>query len=215
MADVNDLLKRIDAEFDTARDKIKTLQAEKTQEHVERQRRLESFDKVLGELANVWRPKLEALQAKFGDRAKVTPTVTPGRRSAAFKFDSELARVDMRLSAFTDADARRAIFSYDLEILPILMKFDSHSEIDFPLDSVDREALGKWVDDRIVGFVRIYLSLHENQYYLKGHMVEDPVAKIQFPKYAAGAKIERDGKTVYFIDGRTRDEYVKRSGGGA
>ena len=75
----------------------------------------------------------------------------------AFKFDSELARVDMRLSAFTDADARRAIFSYDLEILPILMKFDSHSEIDFPLDSVDREALGKWFDDRIVGFVRTYL----------------------------------------------------------
>ena len=48
--------------------------------------------------------------------------------------------------------------------------------------------------------MRTYLSLHENQYYLKGHMVEDPVAKIQFPKYAAGATLERDGKTLYFID---------------
>jgi hypothetical protein len=214
MADVNDLLKRIDAEFDANRDKLKAFQAEKTQAHVERQQRLERFDKLLGELVDVWRPRLEALRAKFGDRAKVTPTIAPSRRSAAFKFDTELARVDLRLTAFADADVRQVIFSSDLEILPIMMKFDSHSEIAFPLDSVDREALAKWLDDRIVGFVRTYLSLHENQYYLKGHMVEDPVAKIQFPKYAAGATLEKEGKTVYFIDEQTRDEYVKRSAGG-
>src|SRR5207237_4387254 len=47
MADVNDLLKRIDAEFDANRDKLKAFQAEKTQEHVERQQRLERFDKLL------------------------------------------------------------------------------------------------------------------------------------------------------------------------
>jgi YHS domain-containing protein len=213
MADVNELLKRIDAEFDASRDKLKAIQTEKAQEHVERQQRLERFGALLGELVDVWRPRLEALRAKFGDRAHVTPTIEPGRRSAAFKFNTELARVDMRFSAFTDSDVRRVIFSYDLEILPIFMKFDSHSEIEFPIDSVDRAALAKWFDDRIVGFVRTYLSLHENQYYLKGHMVEDPVAKIQFPKYAAGAKLEKDGKTIYFIDERTRDEYVKRAGG--
>jgi hypothetical protein len=37
------------------------------------------------------------------------------------------------------------------------------------------------------------------------------VAKIQFPKYAAGATLERDGKMLYFIDEQTRDEFVKRS----
>ncbi len=215
MAEINDLLKRIDAEFNSSQDRIKNLQAEKVQEHVDRQQRLERFETLLGELAPVWRPKLEALQTKFGDRAKVTPAITPGRRTASFKFSTELARIDLRFSAYTDAEARRAIFSYDLEILPILMKFDSHSDIEFPLDSVDREALGKWFDDRIVGFVRTYLSLHENQYYLKGHMVEDPVAKITFPKYAAGAKLEQGGQTVYFIDEKTRDEYLKRSSGGA
>ena len=56
--------------------------------------------------------------------------------------------------------------------------------------------------------------LHENQHYLKGHMVEDPIAKIQFPKYAAGAKIEKDGKTVYFVDESTRDEYVSARAAG-
>ena len=104
MADVNDLLKRIDAEFDANRDKLKAFQAEKTQEHVERQQRLERFDELLGELVDVWRPRLEALRTKFGDRAKVTPTITPSRRSAAFKFDTELARVDLRFTAYADAD---------------------------------------------------------------------------------------------------------------
>jgi hypothetical protein len=215
MANVNDLLKRIDAEFDATRDKLKAFRAEKTQEHVERQQRLERFDKLLGELVDVWRPRLEALRAKFGDRAKVTPTIAPSRRTAAFKFDTELARVDLRLSAFADADVRHVIFSSDLEIMPIMIKFDSHSEIQFPLDAVDRDALAKWLDDRIVSFVRTYLSLHENPYYLKGHMVEDPVAKIQFPKFAAGATLERDGKALYFIDEQTRDEFLKHSGGDA
>ena len=42
--------------------------------------------------------------------------------------------------------------------------------------AIDETALGNWLDDRIVGFVQTYLSMHENQYYLKEHMVEDPVA---------------------------------------
>lgn len=212
MAEVNDLLKRIDAEFNSSKEKLKTLQAEKLQEHADREKRLEKFAALVEELAAVWRPRLEALKAKFGDKAHVQPTIEPSRRSAQFKFKTDLARVDLRFSVFTDAEVRNLLVSYDLEILPILMKFDSHQEASFPLEKVDREALAKWFDDRIVGFVRTYLSLHENQYYLKGHMVEDPVAKIQFPKFAAGATLERDGKTHYFIDEKTRDEFAKRAG---
>lgn len=118
-----------------------------------------------------------------------------------------MARIDLRFAVVPDADVRNLIFSYDLEIIPILMKFDSRDETEFPLDSVDKAALGKWFDDRIVSFVKTYLSLHENQYYLKGHMVEDPIAKVQFPKYAAGATLDVAGKTLYFIDDTTLQEF--------
>ena len=212
MAEINDLLKRIDAEFNASKDKIKTLQAEERKEYADREKRLEKFGARAEKLVEVWRPRLEALKEKFGDRAQVTPTIEPSRRSALFKFKTDLARVDLRFSVFTDPDVRNFVISYDLSILPILMKFESHSETSFPLDSVDAKTLAQWIDDRIVGFVRTYLSLHENEYYLKGHMVEDPVAKIQFPKYAAGATLNKDGKTLYFIDEQTRDEFVKRSG---
>jgi hypothetical protein len=83
------------------------------------------------------------------------------------------------------------------------MKFDRHDEIEVPLDAVDESTLGQWFDDRIVSFVRTYLSIHENQYYLKDHMVEDPIAHVRFPKYGAGATLEVNGKKVYFIDNAT------------
>jgi hypothetical protein len=147
---------------------------------------------------------------KFGERVDVRPLIEPGRRSAKFAFQSDLASIDLRFAVAPDAEVRQLVFTYDLEILPILMKFESHEEIQFPLDNVDKEGLGKWIDDRIVNFVKTYLSLHENQYYLKGHMVEDPIAKVRFPKYAAGATFEDRGKTVYFIDDASCREYQKR-----
>jgi hypothetical protein len=37
--------------------------------------------------------------------------------------------------------------------------------------------------------------MRENQYYLKDQMVEDPVAKVKFPKLAAGATLEVKAKS--------------------
>ena len=61
---------------------------------------------------------------------------------------------------------------------------------------IDDEKIAKWIDDRLVQFVQTYLSLHENQYYLKEHMVEDPVAHVRFPKFAAGATLESGGQNA-------------------
>jgi hypothetical protein len=170
---------RIDAEFAAANQRVEQIKTQRVQEFEGRQQRLEKFGQVLEGLREVWRPRLEALAQKFGERVDVHPHVEPGRRSASFAFQSDLARIDLRFAVAPDPDVRNLVFSYDLEIIPILMKFDSHDETECPLDAVDKTALGKWFDDRIVSFVKTYLSLHENQYYLKAHMVEDPIAKVK------------------------------------
>jgi YHS domain-containing protein len=41
-------------------------------------------------------------------------------------------------------------------------------------------------------------------------MVEDPIAKVRFPKYAAGATLEVEGKTLYFIDEATLREFQQK-----
>ena len=206
----SELAERIDAEFNAAFDRIEQIKTKNVSEYQGRQQRLERLDGILEGLREIWRPRLEALAKKFGERVQVQPQVEPGRRSAKFKCKSELASIDLRFAVMPDAEVQNLVFTYDLDVLPILMKFDSHNSIEFPLDSIDKAALAKWFDDRIVDFVRTYLSLHENQYYLKGHMVEDPIARIQFPKYAAGATIEEHGKTTYFIDESTLRQFQQK-----
>jgi len=210
MADVSNLLNRIDAEFTALDQKIKKSQTEQVEAYREIQKQLDAFAKVLDDLRELWRPRLEALAKRFGDRVKVTPRLTPSSREATFEFQSSLARIQLKFSAYTDRDVSKLILAYDLVIIPVLMQFEGHSETACPLNAIDKEALTRWIDDRIVGFVRTYLSLHENDYYLKEHMVEDPVVGVRFPKYAAAATLQQKGQTYYFISEETRQEYEKQ-----
>ena len=215
MSDVSVLLERIDAEFSALEGKIKHAQGERLQEHQERQNRLAKFKSELETLPDVWKPRLQALVQRFGDHVKVTPRMESSNRSAQLDFESELARIRLRFSATTDQDIRNLVLTYDLEILPALMQFDAHQQGQWPIDGLDRQAIGDWVDDRIVAFVKTYLSLHENEYYLKEHMVRDPVAGVRFPKYAAAATVDVGGKTYYFIGDETRREFEAQQGGGS
>jgi len=207
MCDVSVILERIDAEFSALEGKIKRAQDEKVQEHQERQTRLAKFKEEMDTLPDVWRPRLEALMKRFGDHAKVAPRLESTSRAVTMDFESELARIRLRLSATTDQDIRNLILTYDLEILPALMQFDAYQQAQWPVDALDREAIGDWIDDRLVSFVKTYLSLHENEYYLKEHMVRDPVAGVRFPKYAAAATVDVGGTTYYFIGDETRREF--------
>jgi YHS domain-containing protein len=203
---------RIDAEFTALEEKFKKIQTGHVQEYQERQKRLRRLGEVFDQLGEIWRPRLELLQKKFGDEVKVTPRLTPSTREAKFEFRSNLAWVVLKFSATTDRDVSRIILSYDLQILPVLSKFESHAELEMPLDAINPEAAAAWVDDRIVAFVKTYLSLHENERYLKEEMVEDPVAQVRFPKFAAGATLEWQGKTWYFVGEETCAEFRKQNG---
>jgi YHS domain-containing protein len=212
MSDTSSLVSRIDSEFSALDEKLQKLQRQQVQAYQDRRQRLEKLEKVLDQLREVWKPRLEVLAKKFGDRVKVTPKLTPSTREAVFEFASKLAHVRLKFYATTDRDVTKVILSSDLEIVPVLMHFDAHSEIECPLDAVNPDAVGRWFDDRIVSFVKTYLSLHENDYYLKDEMVEDPVAGVRFPKFAAGATLDWKGQTYYFVGEETRREFEKKQG---
>lgn len=203
MSKVEELLSRIDKEFSAVEERIKKNQSQQLDMYRDRQDRLAKFEQTLDHLRDVWRPRLEAFAKRFGDRIKVTPSAGPTKRSATYQFRTDLAHVQLSLSATTDQKIEQIILNYDLQIMPILMKYENHAELALPLDAVDDETVAKWIDDRLVQFVQVYLSLHENEYYLKPHMVEDPIAHVRFPKFAAGAKLESEGKTHYFINDET------------
>jgi YHS domain-containing protein len=212
MSSINDLVSRIDSEFAAMEKSVKEFQSQQVQNYEGKQERLEQYRKVCDLLRDVWTPRIETLAKKFGDKAKLTPRVTPTLREAKLEFKSELADVVLRFTAATDEEVHNLVLDYDLHILPILMKYEKHSQIEFPLDAPDRDTIAKWIDDRIVDFVKTYLSLHKNEYYLKGHQVADPVSGTLFPKYAAAATLDWEGKTYYFIGEETRQEFAAKKG---
>lgn len=205
--DVQGLLARIDAEFARAKSKVEKTRREKVEEHQGRQARLELFNQACERLKGVWRPRLEALSKAFGERVKVEPLADTGRRQATFAFVSNLARITLTFTATTDHDVRNLVLEYNLQILPVLMTYPDRARLDQPLDRIEEKAIGDWIDERIVEFVKTYLSVHENEFYLKAHMVEDPVAHVRFPEFAAASTLERGGKTLYFIANETREEF--------
>jgi len=207
MAAVDSLVQRIRDEFSASEARIKQFQQQQTELHHEREKREARLEQLFGELAEVWRPRLETLAKEFGDRLQVKPTVTRGRRQATFEVKSPVASIKLGFTASSNTDVTELVLAYDLDILPILMEFERHAEVSYPLDKVDPNQIAQWFDDRIVGFVKTYLALHSNQYYLKDLMVEDPVAHVSFPKIAAGATRERGGKTLYFVSESTAAEF--------
>jgi YHS domain-containing protein len=211
MSDISSLASRIDAEFSAVEEKVKKYQSEQEEAHKQRQQRLEQLSKLFDQLRDIWRPRLELLVKKFEGRVQATPRIVPSTREATFDFQSHLARVRLKLSAFTDRDIQKLILSYDLEIVPVLMSFKHHDEVEFPLDKVDKEAVATWFDDRIVDFVQTYFSMGENEIYLKDYMVEDPIAHVRFPKQAAATTLEWQGQKFYFIGEETRREFAKQN----
>jgi hypothetical protein len=197
MSNVNALLKRIDEAFAANEAKVKSFQKQQVEEHHARQKRLEQFTATCERLKGVWGPRLTALVDRFKDRVQVTPQVSPTSREATMAFQSDLARINLKLSASTDREVKNLVLDYRLDLVPVLMQYKQHDRAEFPLESLDDAAVAGWVDDRIVDFVQTYLSL---------------VAHVRFPKFAAAATLEVDRKTYYFISAETRQQYAKERG---
>jgi hypothetical protein len=121
--------------------------------------------------------------------------------------------VTLQFGVAPNAEVSKLTFTCDVKILPVLMEFPSHDELELSLDGVDERRLAEWLDNRIVEFVHTYLALHENQYYVQAHLVEDPVANVKFPRFAAAATLENNGKVLHFIDETTLREFQERGDG--
>jgi hypothetical protein len=215
MFDISRLATRISAEFSSAAERDKELLSGKEQDAKQRQDRLEQLGKVFDELREVWKPRLELLVREFGNRVNATVHVVPAMRDATFYFQSSVAHVKLRFTALTDRDFQRLILSYLVEITPAIIHYRPYAQVEFPLNAVDKALAAKWIDDRIVDFVQTYLSLGEPELFPKDQMVEDPVARIRFPKFAAAATLERKGEKLYFISEETRRNFEAEQQAGA
>jgi YHS domain-containing protein len=208
MADLNKFLKRLDEQVEKARKGIELKQTELQEAYQGRTKRYRTFLQLMAELHNIARPRLE----KLAERCKfdATPKEDADSKSVLLKFKTPVARVQLRLAATHDTEVRNLVLVYDLEILPLYVKFNPHAELEIPLEQVTWGSVENWLDDRLVEFAQTYVTIHFMDQYHQDHMVVDPVADVRFPKAYAHASLEKEGETYYFIAEETQREFEER-----
>ncbi|MFG0283615.1 MAG: hypothetical protein ACF8R7_04275 [Phycisphaerales bacterium JB039] len=189
---------RIRAEFDSREQRQQAADAQRAKAAEEHEQRLARFTEVCEDLKSVWRPRIEEFAAQFGEKIKVKPTVEPGQRQATLIFMTQLANITLRLSASANPDFTKLVLDYDLLIIPVFFDYQRHARLEMPLDRIDRDAVGAWIDDQLVSCVRAWLTIQDNELYVRRAMVEDPITKARFLREDAAATIEHKGQKVYF-----------------
>lgn len=210
MSGTTSLSERMKAEFDLRAQRQKANDAQRAKETQEREKRLERFSRVCDELKPIWRTRLEEFAQQFGDKVRVTPMISPARREAVVVFLTDLATVTLRLSVSTSEDVSKLVLDYELLIIPVFFDYEKHSRLEMPLDNIDQNAVGKWIDDQLISCVRSYFGLRDNEHYVRRAMVEDPITKARFLREDAAETLEHDGHTLYFSSADSLNQYRKK-----
>jgi len=211
MERVDDFSTRLDAAFALLPEGIEQRRSAIDREYQERQQRFaEDFMPAVAKVREIWQPRSDALVARFKDIIHVQADVRDDYAKIVFSFDSTLARVTLTFDFSHDREVQNMILNYELEILPILMKFDHHSTLKLPLAAFDEPAVTEWLESRMLSFIHSFVELNENQYYLSDQMVEDPVARIRMSKMVAREQLDCEGRRYYFISAETRREFEKQ-----
>ncbi len=167
MSSVATLSQRLDAELAGATNRARQEQQGTAQAVQERQARLQQFEALLEHLRPVILPRLDMLKERFAKFIKVEPEVKPYKREITFSFASHDYRVDLKLSATPDYGVRNLVLDYDLLIIPMTMNYNRHAQLEVAIDRPDEVAVARWLDDRLVEFVKTYVTLQGDSFFLE------------------------------------------------
>jgi YHS domain-containing protein len=217
VTDVNTLIRRIDEQLEAEVQRQKADWAERAREARELAARLKRYEPVANHVIELLKPRLTAFIERFEPVVKAQPSVREQTRAIKLDFSATVAKVTLLFEVFPDSNVSHVRLECTQEIIPVLVPYDRQSVLEFPLDAVPDDAVVGWFDERIVAFVKAYLALVRQdadlQEHLKDHLVEDPVARVRFPKYLASSTLQRDGRTYYFVDEDTRREFESQPAG--
>jgi YHS domain-containing protein len=215
MPDIDTLINRIDQELTAEVERQKAAWVEIARASQERGPRLQRYEAVAKHIVELLKPRLSAFIERFKDVVKAEPIVREHTRAINLTFAATVAKVTLLFEVFPDRDVTHVRLECTQEIIPVVVRYDKQSVLEFPLDAVQDDAVVQWFDERVIAFVQAYMALVRQDAALKEHLkeqlVEDPVAKIRFPKYLASSTLERDGRTYYFVDEDTRQEFEQQS----
>jgi YHS domain-containing protein len=217
MGSTEELERRLEAEFAAARSQIRKFQDDAGRAYETVHQRYRAFLQAAHWIRLLVQPRLEVLARKFSCDAR--PVIHHGRHryqsAVTCQFPSELAQIALKFALIHDPDIVNLFLDYDLDILPIYIRFTPHDRLVMPIEAFDEARVARWIDDRVVDFTRTYLQIQFTEPYQRDHMVSDPIANVRFPKSYAKMTLQYEGRTYYLISAETCWEFEKQHGIGA
>jgi hypothetical protein len=215
MPNIDCLMTRIDHEIATEVRRQKAARAELLLANHERELRLQRFETEAERIIALLKPRLDAFIERFKAVLKTEPEVRQHTRAMNLRFAATVAKVTLSFEVFPDQDVNHIRLECIQDIVPVVVRYDRQSVLEFALDGVRDDEVVRWFDDRIVTFVTAYVAIAREdaglQDQLKEQFVEDAITKIRFPKYLASSMLEREGRTYYFVDEESRRQFEQQS----
>jgi YHS domain-containing protein len=158
----------------------------------------------------VIRPRVEKLKDHFANAS--LPEARNSRHTCHCEFANcprFPATVGLEFGVTRDAEATTVLVQYDLEILPVFIRFEAHDQHCMTLEAVNEDEVTTWVEDKILGFVDTYLKLETADPYQSENMVTDPVCGMRLNKSCAPASTEYGGVCYYFCVEECRTKFIE------
>jgi YHS domain-containing protein len=199
---------RLDAEFAAAQEQVRRKGEESARANETARQRFETFAQVRDKIRELAEPRLQQLRERFPD-GKMEPVRSAQGGSVTLRLDSGLARMTLSFGLSHDGMVTKVFLDYDLEVIPVFVAFDPHDRLEIALEAPDYEQIARWMDNRVVAFAQTYLAVQFAKQYEGENIVEDPVARISFPKVLAQSSLAYQGKTYHFVSAKTRQAFEK------
>jgi len=149
-------------------------------------------------LATCIRPRLEVLASYF-ENAELALSDKHLQAVCWFGYSQRFpVTVKLILALAPDERLGEIKLSYELCIIPTFMKYDRHNCLTSPLVAFDRALVDAWVEERLVAFIRTYMSLEQVQPDRGESLVTDPVCRMRIAPSTATAHRDFKGHPYHF-----------------
>ena len=99
---------------------------------------------------------------------------------------------------------------YEAQILPIFIRFDRNDVLDLNITQVELDAVRKWAERKLLGFLDSYLQIETHEQYQRDNTALDPVCGMRVSK-PKGLPYVHEGQTYYFCAQRCLDRFVENT----
>ncbi|MFO0890938.1 MAG: YHS domain-containing protein [Isosphaeraceae bacterium] len=212
MNDLSLLDRRLREKKQTAQERARLHQRHMRERMGEIDRYYEDFATIADRVAEqLIRPRMELLASYFDNAEPLPGGDEAHRHHCRYRFghtERFPATGTLDLAVCPDADSKKVVVLYSLEILPLLFRFDGSDRIEFALDGVDEPRLITWLEEQIGLAFDVLNRVEEAEPYQRDNTVTDPVCGMQINKAWASSRMEYSGETYYFCVEECREKFA-------